>query len=234
LGDRIVLFYEEPEYARILNFRYIRNGLTNGEQCIYLVFQDVKDRWQSNNDTRRGKKINNNDKEVDDEENDNNQTTEFIKQDMVDNDIDVSRYLSEDSLHIGSITNQQLFYYYKNHNLRRNENELFKSMLPNSFMKLDKYSRLMSTSPWRLVLDLGLESHMNYDMLPYILELEESYHSVFHGLRGSSICNYPVQDIESTLTDYSDFGRLVTIRLNTHNGVIFARKFGKGIALTLE
>lgn len=94
-------------------------------------------------------------------------------------------------------------------------------------------SSISAATLYRLVLDLGLESHLSNNMLPYILELEESYHVAFHDLRGHSICNYPVRDIEATLTDYSDYERLMNIRLNTHNGVIFARKFGKGLALVL-
>lgn len=39
-SQHIGLFYEEPEYARIIEFRFIRNGLAMGEQCIYATGED--------------------------------------------------------------------------------------------------------------------------------------------------------------------------------------------------
>ncbi len=36
----IALFYEEPEYARMIEFRFIKNGLENGEQCVYATEED--------------------------------------------------------------------------------------------------------------------------------------------------------------------------------------------------
>jgi hypothetical protein len=50
-----------------------------------------------------------------------------------------------------------------------------------------------------------------------LLKMEESYHSVFHSLRSSSICGYPVRNVEETLTDYSEYGKLTTVRLNNHS-----------------
>lgn len=36
-NKHIILFYEEPEYAKILQFRFINNGLEKGECGFYLV-----------------------------------------------------------------------------------------------------------------------------------------------------------------------------------------------------
>ncbi len=36
----IALFYEEPEYARLIEFRFIKNGLMQGEQCVYATDED--------------------------------------------------------------------------------------------------------------------------------------------------------------------------------------------------
>lgn len=36
----ILLLYEDPEYAKIVIFRFIKNGLANGEQCIYITDED--------------------------------------------------------------------------------------------------------------------------------------------------------------------------------------------------
>ncbi len=36
----IALFYYEPEYARLIEFRFLKNGLTEGEQCVYATEED--------------------------------------------------------------------------------------------------------------------------------------------------------------------------------------------------
>jgi hypothetical protein len=38
--QHICLFYEESEYARMIEFRFIRNGLALDEQCIYATEED--------------------------------------------------------------------------------------------------------------------------------------------------------------------------------------------------
>ena len=38
--QHIVLFYEEPEYARLIEFCFIKNGLMRGEQCLYATDED--------------------------------------------------------------------------------------------------------------------------------------------------------------------------------------------------
>jgi hypothetical protein len=40
LRQHIVLFYEESEYARLIEFRFLRNGLDSGEQCVYATDAD--------------------------------------------------------------------------------------------------------------------------------------------------------------------------------------------------
>jgi MEDS: MEthanogen/methylotroph, DcmR Sensory domain len=37
----IALFYEDAEYARMIEFRFLRNGLMAGEQCIYATDDDT-------------------------------------------------------------------------------------------------------------------------------------------------------------------------------------------------
>jgi len=39
-GKHIVLFYEEPEYARIILFEFIKSGLSQTERCIYVSEED--------------------------------------------------------------------------------------------------------------------------------------------------------------------------------------------------
>jgi len=38
--QHIALFYEESEYARLIEFRFIKHGLENGENCVYATEED--------------------------------------------------------------------------------------------------------------------------------------------------------------------------------------------------
>lgn len=38
--QHIALFYEESEYARLIEFRFIKHGLENGEYCVYATEED--------------------------------------------------------------------------------------------------------------------------------------------------------------------------------------------------
>ncbi|MBM3898124.1 MAG: hypothetical protein FJ358_06350 [Thaumarchaeota archaeon] len=40
LGRHVLLCYEEPEWARHLEFRIIENGLLEGEHCVYVSIED--------------------------------------------------------------------------------------------------------------------------------------------------------------------------------------------------
>jgi hypothetical protein len=202
----------------------------NGEKCIYLVVENNhrndygKDDDNSIHYSRR--KTSNNKKSDNDD-----QTVEFVKRDMNDSQIDVSYYIAKGLLYIGASSKQ---FYYESVRRTKKSYEFFKSILPNSFYNVSESSYPSSSTQYRLVLDVKSELHtMNYN-LAYLLELEQLYHTIFHSLRGSSICSYLVQDLEQTLSDYSEYGKLTTVRLNSHSGVIFARKFAKGLALALE
>lgn len=41
-SKHMALFHEEPEWARTIEFRFVRNGLQKGEQCTYLAHGNVK------------------------------------------------------------------------------------------------------------------------------------------------------------------------------------------------
>ncbi len=36
----LLLLYEDPEFAKLIEFRFIKNGLENGENCIYASAED--------------------------------------------------------------------------------------------------------------------------------------------------------------------------------------------------
>lgn len=39
--EHIALFYGDAEYARMIEFRFLKNGLVSGEQCIYATDDDT-------------------------------------------------------------------------------------------------------------------------------------------------------------------------------------------------
>ena len=41
-GKHIVLFYEEKEYARLILFEFLKNGLLNKERCVYISEENVE------------------------------------------------------------------------------------------------------------------------------------------------------------------------------------------------
>src|SRR5689334_10553 len=38
--QHILLLYEDITYAQIIEFRFIKNGLANGETCVYVTHED--------------------------------------------------------------------------------------------------------------------------------------------------------------------------------------------------
>jgi hypothetical protein len=34
------IFYEEPEYARMVEYHFIQTGLQKGEYCVYTIHED--------------------------------------------------------------------------------------------------------------------------------------------------------------------------------------------------
>jgi hypothetical protein len=38
--QHIALFYDDPEYARLIEFSFIKNGLLKGERCVYATEED--------------------------------------------------------------------------------------------------------------------------------------------------------------------------------------------------
>jgi hypothetical protein len=225
-GDHIVLFYEEPEYARMLTFHYLKTGLMNGDRCVYLVSDKMSGKTQRDKNLSLDYRGNRN------EDNANSSSTlDFIKNEMADNRINVSRSMADGLLHVG-IYDIDLASKLNQSSKLNDGSQFFKMMLPRPFYDSRNVSQ---GNQYRLVLDFKTEITMNHQEILQSQGYDQrSHHLLLHNLPGSSICSYPVDNIEETLTDYSEYGQLITERLDSHTGVIFARKFGKGLALEFE
>jgi hypothetical protein len=54
------------------------------------------------------------------------------------------------------------------------------------------------------------------------------------GLKGTMMCTYPVNNIILTISDSGSYGKWMNTLLEIYDGVIFARKFWKGVAFNLD
>lgn len=79
----IALFYEDEEYARQIEYSFLRNGLAKSQHCIYTTHGDIED----------------NKEEDDDEE------VESIRAEMIRYGIDVEKFEQSGFLHIVKISN---------------------------------------------------------------------------------------------------------------------------------
>ena len=73
------------------------------------------------------------------------------------------------------------------------------------------------------------------DQIKSNLKWERDYrYRDLKGLRGTMICTYPVNNIIPTILDSGNYGRWMNDLLEIYDGVIFARKFWKGVAFSLN
>jgi hypothetical protein len=88
--------------------------------------------------------------------------------------------------------------------------------------------------PDRLVLRSIFEVDTE-DQIKSNLQWEHDYrHRDLKGLKGTMICTYPVNNIIPTISDSGTYGKWMNDLLEIYDGVIFARKFWKGVAFNLN
>src|SRR5215467_7536033 len=185
-GKHIVLFYEELEYARMILFEFIKNGLSQREQCVYVSEENI----------------------------------EMVKREMSDAGIDIHDFIKNELLLIHQIPN------------------LAASRIPQ--VAFDRLPQI-TLHPWtkeaqpdRLVLRSIFEVDTE-DQLISNLQWERDYrYRDLKGLKGTMICTYPVNNIIPTISDLGNYGKWMNNLLEIYDGVIFARKFWKGVAFSLD
>ncbi|GIU72538.1 MAG: hypothetical protein KatS3mg003_2017 [Candidatus Nitrosocaldaceae archaeon] len=173
----ITLIYEEPEWAKILEFRFIYNGIRNNEPSIYAMHDDV----------------------------------EYIEEEMRNFGIDVDNAKENGLLHI-----------YKIPDPRDSDKPLIERA--NDIIQEITYG----LSNYRVVCRLI----SNIDSVAAFIaniSIEETYHRFFDKLNCKLICPYYISEIPQLIRKEW----LVNI-LKNHHGVIFAPRFGYGIAFDLN
>ncbi len=176
-NKHIVLFYEEPEWAKIVEFRFIQNGLEKGEHCIYAMEEDPQ----------------------------------FIETQMADYGIDIKKYKEKNLLHV--YQNPSSYDYYKD-----------------GFEGAQKFwKKIMADAqpPLRVVARITREIN-NKDVLESQIILENQFNSVFNSIKGSWMCPYDVNKIES-----ENLAKWIKKLIKTHDSAIFVPSLDQGIAFDL-
>ena len=170
-GKHIVLFYEELEYAKMISFQFIKNGLAHQKDCSYVSEEEE----------------------------------EAVKREMLDNGIDVKKFMQNNQLHIYQVTN-------------------LTNYTPRDY--LGQSDRIVLRCIYKVNSEEQIKSNLKW---------EHDYR--FKNLKNSGatvVCVYPVNDIIPTISDSTGpFGKWMHDLLEIYDGVIFARRFWKGVAFRL-
>ena len=170
-GKYIVLFYEELEYAKMISFQFIKNGLAHQKDCSYVSEEEE----------------------------------EAVKREMLDNGIDVKKFMQNNQLHIYQVTN-------------------LTNYTPRDY--LGQSDRIVLRCIYKVNSEEQIKSNLKW---------EHDYR--FKNLKNSGatvVCVYPVNDIIPTISDSTGpFGKWMHDLLEIYDGVIFARRFWKGVAFRL-
>ena len=200
-GKHIVLFYEEIEYAKMLSFQFIKNGLAHQKDCSYVSEEEE----------------------------------EAVKREMLDNGIDVKKFMQNNQLHIYRVTS--LTNYNPRDSLgktKEGKEEVAEGQdyVYNSNAILQNPSKAGQSD--RIVLRCVYKVNSE-EQIKSNLKWEHDYR--FKNLKNSGatvVCVYPVNDIIPTISDSTGpFGKWMHDLLEIYDGVIFARRFWKGVAFRL-
>jgi hypothetical protein len=187
-GEHIVLFYEELEYARMILFEFIKSGLGQREQCIYIS-----------------------------EEN-----TEAIKREMADSGIDTNKFMKNGLLYIHQVPGLKDYSPGSEIDIQR----LTQIILSNK-AEVDQPDRLVLRCIYKIKTEEQIKSNLRWENAFRSKDLKS--------LSGALICTYPISNIMSTILDSKgSYGKWMNDLLEIYDGVIFARKFWRGVAFDLN
>ncbi|MBV9179592.1 MAG: MEDS domain-containing protein [Nitrososphaeraceae archaeon] len=198
-GKHIVLFYEELEYAKIISFQFIKNGLAHQKDCSYVSEEEE----------------------------------EAVKREMLDNGIDVKKFMQNKQLHIYQVTS--LTDYNPGDSpgkIKEREEEaeaqdsIYNDAILRNLSKAGQPDRIVLRYIYKVNSEEQIKSNLKW---------EHDYR--FKNLKNigaTVVCVYPVNDIIPTISDSTGpFGKWMHDLLEIYDGVIFARRFLKGVAFRL-
>jgi MEDS: MEthanogen/methylotroph, DcmR Sensory domain len=195
-GKHIVLFYEELEYAKVISFQFIKNGLVHKKDCSYLSEEEV----------------------------------ESVKREMSDSGIDVNKLTRNHQLHIYQVPSLT-DYRARDSQIGEGGEEEQNLADDTTILKNTSITRQSDRIVLRCVYKINTEEQIKSN-----LKWEHDYR--FKNLKNfgtTVICTYPVNDIITTISDSTGpYGKWMNYLLEIYDGVIFARRFWKGVAFNLS
>jgi hypothetical protein len=203
-GKHIVLFYEELEYAKMISFQFIRNGLSRRKDCSYLSEEEI----------------------------------ESVRREMSDSGIDVNKFMQNNLLHIYQVTS--LTDYDPRDSSHDDDVQTepiavdggeHKATDDTAILRNPSKIKQSDRIVLRCVYNVNTEEQIKSN-----LKWEHDYR--FKNLKDAGttvVCTYPVNDIIPTISDSTGpYGKWMNTLLETYDGVIFARRFWKGVAFNLD
>ena len=203
-GKHIVLFYEELEYAKMISFQFIRNGLVHNKDCSYISEEEV----------------------------------ESVKREMSDSVIDIKKFTQTDQLHIYQVSGltdyNPMDYQIREIGLTEGERKEEAEQKPehNNMTILKNPSKIRQSDRivLRCVYKINTEEQMKSNLK---WEYDYRFKNLKH-FRKTVVCTYPINDILSTISDSTGlYGKWMNNLLEIYDGVIFARRFWKGVGFNL-
>ena len=167
-------------------FEFIKGGLTQKEQCLYVSGED----------------------------------NEAVKREMSDGGIKADEFIKNDLLSIHQILNLSSPQIYQITLERLSQITL------DPWTKKDQQERVILSCIFKTDTEEQIRSNLKW-------ENDYRYRDL-KGLRDTMICTYPVDNIIPTISDTGSYGKWMNELLEIYDGVIFARKFWKGVAFSLD
>ena len=194
-GKHIVLFYEELEYAKMISFQFIKNGLVHKKDCSYLSEEDV----------------------------------EAVTREMADAGIGVNKYVQDHQLHIYQVPILTDYHHYPGGSQiegKRKGPQQPIDMIQNDSSIMREADRIVLRCVYKVTSEQQIKSNLQWE---YDYRIKNLKH-----FRKTVVCTYPIDDIMSTISDSTGpYGKWMNDLLQIYDGVIFARRFWKGVGLNL-
>lgn len=167
-------------------FEFIKSGLSQKEQCIYVSEED----------------------------------NEAVKREMSDGGIQVDEFIKNNMLSIHQILNLS------SPQISQITLERLAQITLHPWTKKDQPDRVVLRCIFKTDTEDQIKSNLKWERDYRYRDLKD--------LRGTMICTYPVNNIIPTILDSGNYGRWMNDLLEIYDGVIFARKFWKGVAFSLK
>lgn len=147
---------------------------------------------------------------------------ESAKREMVDSGIDVKRFSQNNQLHIYQVSSLTDY----PRDVLTNEQKDLTSALLNKPSKSGQTDRIVLRCVYKVENDEQIKSNLKWEHDYRFKNLKD--------LGTTLVCTYPVNDIIPTISDSTGpYGKWMNTLLEIYDGVIFARKFWKGVAFNL-